>query len=185
MKFLSNTRLLLLGLWLGAAVFFSFAVAPGAFGVLENLQIANSRSVAGEIVSRNLMIINLSGLIIGLIVLASSFAGSALANRFALWTERIMLLILTLACAVGQFVIALWLRFVKAEIGKPIDEIAIDDPLRIKFNNLHEYSVWILIAAMVAAIIAFFIISGKGSTAAAPKTGAKDFDFDFNKDFKI
>jgi hypothetical protein len=182
MKFLSNIRLLLIGLWLGAAVFFSFAVAPSAFAVLRNLQVANFSSAAGEIVSRNLMIINVSGLIIGLILLAGSFAGTAQANRFALWMERILLVLLTLACAVGQFVIALWLRFVKAEIGKPIDEIAADDPLRIKFNNLHEYSVWVLIVAMVAAIIAFFIISGK-SSAAAPKTVSKDFDFD--KDFKI
>ena len=182
MKFLSNIRLLLIGLWLGATVFFSFAVAPGAFTVLKDLQIANYSSVAGEMVSRNLMIINISGLITGLILLASSFVGAGVTNRFALWTERIMLLILTLACAVGQFVIALWLRFVKAEMGKPIDEIALDDPLRIKFNNLHEYSVWVLIAAMIAAIIAFFIISGK-SFASAPKTVSKDFDFD--KDFKI
>jgi hypothetical protein len=182
MKFLSNIRLWLVGLWLGAAVFFSFAVAPSAFAVLKNLQIANSSAVAGEIVSRNLMIINLSGLVIGLILLASSFAGALPTNRFALWTERLLLLILTAACAVGQFVIALWLGFVKAEIGKPIDEIAADDPLRIKFNNLHEYSVWVLIVAMVAALIVFFIISGK-SSAAAPKTVSKDFDFD--KDFKI
>lgn len=129
------------------------------------------------------MIINVSGLIIGLILLASSFAGAANTNRFALWTERILLLILTAACAVGQFVIALWLRFVKAEIGKPIDEIAADDPLRIKFNNLHEYSVWVLIVGMTAAIIVFFIISGKRPTSTAPKTVSKDFDFD--KDFKI
>ena len=182
MKFLSNIRLLLIGLWLGAAVFFSFATAPSAFAVLRNLQVPNFSSAAGEIVSRNLMIINLSGLVIGVILLASSFVGSALANRFALWAERILLLVLTVACAVGQFVIALWLRFVKAEIGKPIDEIAVDDPLRIKFNNLHEYSVWVLIAAMVAAIIVFFIISGKNFTS-APKTVSKDFDFD--KDFKI
>ena len=182
MKFLSNIRLLLIGLWLGAAVFFSFAVAPSAFAVLRNLQIPNFSSIAGEMVSRNLMIVNISGLIIGLILLASSFAGAALANRFALWTERIMLLILTLACAVGQFVIALWLRFVKAEIGKPIDEIALDDPLRIKFNNLHEYSVWVLIVAMIAAVVAFLIISGK-SSASAPKPASNNFDFD--KDFKI
>jgi len=183
MKFLSNIRLLLIGLWLGAAVFFSFATAPSAFGVLRNLQIANFSSVAGEIVSRNLMIINISGLIIGAILLATSFVGSALTNRFALWTERILLILLTIACAVGQFVIALWLRFVKAEIGRPIDEVAADDPLRLKFNNLHEYSVWVLIAAMVAAIIVFFIISGKSFTTPAPKTVSKDFDFD--KDFKI
>jgi hypothetical protein len=183
MKFLSNIRLLLIGLWLGAAVFFSFAVAPGAFAVLRNLQIANFSSIAGEMVSRNLMIVNLSGLIIGLLLLASSFLGAANTNRFALWAERISLLLLTVACAVGQFVIALWLRFVKAEIGRPIDEVAADDPLRLKFNNLHEYSVWVLIAAMVAAIIVFFIISGKSFTTPAPKTVSKDFDFD--KDFKI
>jgi len=161
MKFLSNIRVLLVGLWLGAAVFFSFAVAPSAFIVLRNLEIARSAEIAGEIVSRNLMIINLSGLVIGLILLASSFLGAAGANRFALWTERILLLLLTLACAVGQFVIALWLRIVKTEMGKPIDEFASDDPLRLKFNNLHEYSVWILIAAMIAALLAFFLIAGK------------------------
>lgn len=161
MKFLSNIRLLLVGLWLGAAVFFSFAVAPSAFIVLKDLQVARSAEIAGEIVSRNLMIINLGGLIIGLILLASSFLGAVNTNRFALWTERILLLILTAACAIGQFVIALWLRIVKTEMGKPIDEFAADDPLRLKFTNLHEYSVWILIAAMIAALLAFFLIVGK------------------------
>ena len=155
MKFLSNIRLLLLGLWLGAAVFFSFAVAPSAFAVLP------SRELAGAVVSRSLMIVNFSGLIIGLLALGGSFVGAGGANRFALWTERILLLLLTAACAVGQFVVALWLSFVKAEMGKPIDEIALDDPLRLKFNNLHEYSVWILIAAMIAATLAFFLISAK------------------------
>jgi len=182
MKFLSNIRLLLIGLWLGAAVFFSFAVAPTAFGVLKNLQIAQSSTIAGEMVSRNLMIINVGGLIIGLILLATSFVGAVNTNRFVLWTERILLLLLTAACAVGQFVIALWLSFVKAQIGRPIDEVAADDPLRLKFNNLHEYSVWVLLIAMLAALIAFFIISGKSFTS-APKTVSKDFDFD--KEFKI
>lgn len=177
MKFLSNIRLLLIGLWLGAAVFFSFAVAPSAFAVLQ------SRELAGALVSRSLTIVNVSGLIIGLILLASSFAGAGVTNRFALWTERILLLLLTAACAVGQFVIALWLSLVKAQMGKPLDEIALDDPLRIKFNNLHEYSVWVLVAAMIAAVIAFFIISGKNFAPAASKTVSKDFDFD--KEFKF
>ena len=176
MKFLSNIRLLLVGLWLGAAVFFSFAVAPSAFAILP------SHEIAGAMVSRSLTIINFGGLVIGLIALASSFIASAGTNRFALWTERILLLVLTAACAVGQFVIALWLSFVKAQMGRPIDEVAVDDPLRLKFNNLHEYSVWVLVAAMIAALIAFFIISGKSFTP-AQKTVSKDFDFD--KEFKI
>ena len=155
MKFLSNIRLLLIGIWLGAAVFFSFAVAPSAFAVLP------SRELAGAIVSRSLTIVNIGGLVIGLVLLASSFVASAGANRFMLWTERFLLLLLTAACAVGQFVIALWLTFVKAQMGKPIDEMAVDDPLRIQFNNLHEYSVWVLVAAMLATLIAFFLVAVK------------------------
>lgn len=68
-----------------------------------------------------------------------------------------------LACAVGQFVIALWLTLVKAQIGRPIDEIAADDPLRIQFNNLHQYSVWVLITAMSAALIAYFLMARRNA----------------------
>jgi hypothetical protein len=176
MKFASNIRLLLIGLWLGAALYFSFAVAPGAFAVLP------SRELAGEMVSRSLKIVNYSGLIIGMVLLASSFIAEKGANRFPLWTERILLFILTASCAAGQFVVALWLSFVRAEIGRPIDELAADDPLRIRFNNLHEFSVWILIAAMVAALLAFFVIAGK--SFAAPKAKTSN-DFDFQSDLKI
>lgn len=174
MKFLTNIRLLLLVLWLGAAVFFSFAVAPSAFAVLQ------SRELAGALVSRSLMIINLSGVVISLILLATAFFSSKGANLFFVWLERILLLIVAAACAVGHFVIGLWLSFVRTEIGRPLDELALDDPLRIKFNNLHEYSVWILIAAMIAALIAFFIISAKNFT-----TEKETKNLDFQNDFKI
>ena len=156
MKFLSDFRALLTGVWLGAACFFSFAVAPSAFAVLEN------RELAGSIVSRTLMIINLSGLVIGLILLLSSFIKREGLAPFFVWAERFLLLLLTLACAAGQFVIALWISFVRAQIGKPIEEVAADDPLKIQFNNLHQYSVWVLMGAMIAALLIFFLI-GKNS----------------------
>ncbi len=156
MRFLSNVRLLLVGLWLGAACFF-IAVAQSAFAVLP------SSEIAGSIVSRTLMILNLSGLIIGAILLLTSFIKQTDANRYRVWAERFLLLILTAACAVGQFVFALWLSFVRAQIGRPIDEVANDDPLKIQFNNLHEYSVWVLLAAMSAALLAFFLIAAQKS----------------------
>jgi hypothetical protein len=126
MQFLSNIRLLLIGLWLGAAIFF-IAVAQSSFAVLP------SRELAGAVVSRTLMIINLSGLAIGLILLATSFIKRLNIAPFWIWTERLLLVLLTAACAVGQFVIALWLQFVRAQMGgKPIDEIPLEDPLRIQ-----------------------------------------------------
>jgi glycerol-3-phosphate cytidylyltransferase-like family protein len=45
--------------------------------------------------------------------------------------------------------------YVKAQMGRPIDEVPLEDPLRIQFNNLHEYSVWILVTGMIAALTAF------------------------------
>lgn len=154
MKFLSNVRLLLVALWLGAACFF-IAVAQSSFAVLP------SRELAGSIVSRTLLVLNLSGLILGAILLLTSFIKQTEINRFRVWAERFLLLILVAACAVGQFVIGLWLSFIRAQIGRPIDEVAMDDPLKIQFNNLHQYSVWVLFAGMIAALLVFFLIAQK------------------------
>jgi len=154
MKFLSNVRLLLVALWLGAACFF-IAVAQSSFAVLP------SRELAGSVVSRTLMVLNLSGLVLGAILLLTSFIKQPEINRFRVWAERFSLLILVAACTVGQFVIGLWLSFIRAQIGRPIDEVAADDPLKIQFNTLHQYSVWILMAGMIAALLAFFLIAQK------------------------
>lgn len=181
MKFFSNMRILLLLLWLGAAVFFAFAVAPGIFAVLKSREVVNASEIAGALVSRNLKIINLSGLIIGFVLLITAFLSSTGVNLFLVWVERILLLIMTVACAVGEFVIGLWLQFVRNEIGRPIDELAFDDPLRMKFNDLHEYSVWVLITAMTAALLSFFVISGKTFSALRKETNA----LDFQKNFKV
>ena len=62
MKFFSDLRLLLLCLWLGAAVFF-IAVAESAFAVLPQ------HELAGAVVNRTLAILNYSGLIISVVLL--------------------------------------------------------------------------------------------------------------------
>ena len=152
MSLLSDFRILLLGLWLGAAVFFSFAVPPSVFTVLP------SRELAGAVVNRTLTIVNYSGLIIGLILLASSYAARQNVSRVRLWLEQGLLLFLSAACAFGQLVIGARLHNLRERIGRPIDEVAIDDPLRLAFNDLHGYSVTILMTAMIAAVIAFFLI---------------------------
>jgi hypothetical protein len=181
MKFLSDIRLLLIGLWLGAAVFF-IGVAQSSFAVLP------SRELAGSVVGRTLMILNISGIAIGLLLLFTSLVTRGVTNRLLLWIERILLVIVTAACAVGQFVIALWMQFARAQMGKPIDELAADDPLRVQFNNLHMYSEWVLTAGMIAALIAFFIMANRrigaaGGAASSSKTTTSD-PFDFSKEFK-
>ncbi|MGB7068822.1 MAG: DUF4149 domain-containing protein [Pyrinomonadaceae bacterium] len=174
MKFVSDIRLLLLGLWLGSAVFF-IAVAQSAFAVLPELE------MAGLVVNRTLSILNIGGLIIAASLMLTSWFVRRDANRLLVWSERFLLLVVAAACAVGQFVIGLWLSMVRTQIGRPIDDVPVDDPLRIQFNNLHEYSTWMLFAAMIAALLAFFIISNR-RFGQKPVIGT---DFDFQKDLKV
>ena len=175
MKFLTDIRLLLIGLWLGAACFF-IAVAQSAFAVLP------AREMAGAVVNRTLSVLNYSGLAIAIILILTSLIAIKDANRISVWAERILLFLISAACAVGQFVIGLMLLSVRAQMGRPVDEVAADDPLRLQFNNLHEYSVWVLMAAMGAALIAFFIVANRKLTTAVKTTTNDPFDFD--KEFK-
>jgi hypothetical protein len=169
MKILSDTRLLIIAVWLGAAVFFSFSVAPGAFRVLP------TRELAGLTVQHNLMIVNYAGMVVGLLTFLTSFAGNSGRAVFFVWAERVFLVLVVAACAVGQFAIGWWIQMVRTEIGRPIDELAVDDPVRIKFNDIHEYSVWLLVTAMIAALLAFFIISARNHNTPAKKPAMPDF----------
>jgi hypothetical protein len=164
-----------LGIWLGAACFF-IVVAQSAFAI------APTREIAGSLVNRTLAVLNISGLAIGVLLIVLSLIGTKYSAKFWIWAERFLLLIVAGACAVGQFVISQWLMYVRLQMGKPIDELAADDPLRIQFNSLHEYSVWVLMTAMIAAFIAFFIISNRKFDSSTAKSTD---DISFQNDFKI
>ena len=176
MKFVSDIRLLLLSIWLGSSVFF-IAVAQSAFAVLQQ------RELAGAVVNRTLSILNFGGMAIAVVLILSSFVASRNTNRISVWAERFLLLIVAAACAIGQFVIGFWLAMVRGQMGRPVDEVAADDPLRIQFNNLHNWSEWVLLTGMAAALIAFFLIANRKFGVAA-KANAND-PYDFSKEFKI
>lgn len=177
MKFLSDFRLLLLAIWLGAALFF-IAVAQSAFAVLPQ------REMAGAVVNRTLSVLNFAGLAVSIILLLSSLITARGIKRYWVWAERVLLILITAACAVGQFVIGLWLSALRAQMGRPIDQVAADDPLRLQFDNLHEWSVWVLMTAMGAALVAFFVIANRkfGTVAAKVDPTAP---YDFSKEFKL
>jgi hypothetical protein len=174
MKFFSDIRLLILAIWLGAAVFF-IGVAQSAFAVIEQ------RELAGSLVGRTLALLNYGGMVAAVLLIVMSVVGSNKVSKFWLWVERFLLLIIGAACGVGEFVIGFWLSSIKTQIGRPIDEVAVDDPLRIQFNTLHQYSEWVLLSAMAAALIAFFIIANRKFDKL---TNAGSDIYDFSKEFK-
>lgn len=150
---LRDARLLLAAVWLGAAVYFSFAVAPAAFAALPQ------RDLAGAVVSRTLALVNTGGAVIGLLLLLSLPLDGGARSRRARAGEAASLLVLTALCAAGQWVVAARMQSLRAQIGRPIDELAATDPLRVAFNSLHVYSVWALVAAMLAGGAALLLIA--------------------------
>src|SRR6185437_6604742 len=116
---------------------------------------------AGAIVGQNLTILNYAGMAITVVLLLTSIVGGAKIGKFWLWVERFLLLLLGAACAFAQFVIGYWMQSIRSEIGKPLSEVAADDPLRGQFDTVHQYSEWTLLTAMIAALIVFFIISNR------------------------
>lgn len=154
---LNYLRLILLAMWLGAAIFFSVVVAPVAFSVLDHVHSMDGRESAGAIVSLCLGLINLSGFVISLLALISG----VFRVRKTVWSliETASLLTTAVGTGVGHWIIRARLQALKRGFTVPIDLIPEDDPRRIAFDTLHGYSVKALGVAMIAALIGLVFIT--------------------------
>ncbi|MFN2494083.1 MAG: DUF4149 domain-containing protein [Pyrinomonadaceae bacterium] len=165
LSFLNQVRLFLLAAWLGAAIYFSAAVAPNVFGVLRSLSLTNASEIAGSIVTRTLSIVNVSGFILSLLLLITTFAVMRNYGRVSLILQLALLMIMTVATGLGEWVIAARMRGLRAAMLGQIDQVPLTDPNRIAFAALHGYSVSALGIAMIAGLIACFVIANRFKVA--------------------
>jgi len=156
-------RLLLLGLWLGAAIFFGAAVAPALFGVLRGANLANANELAGTIVTRLLLIINRGGFEISLFLIVTAYFMTRNESRLRRFAEMISLAIMAIMTGVGQWVIAARMVALRAAMQGQIDLVAINDPRRIAFDSLHGYSVAAMGIAIIGGLIAFIVATRHNS----------------------
>jgi hypothetical protein len=163
-EILNNIRLVLLAMWLGAALFFGAVVAPAVFSVLRSFNLTNASEIAGSIVTRSLSVVNVGGLIVGLFLLVTYFVARGRQGRISRLVEVISIVIIVINTAAGHWVIAARMRALRAAMILPIDQIRPDDPRRIEFNGLHGYSVNALGLAMIAALITIVMIARRRQT---------------------
>jgi hypothetical protein len=151
---IAGARLLLVALWLGGAVFFSFVVAPSAFAVLPQ------RELAGAVVTRTIAVANVGGFVMSLVALALGFcADVGAARRRSRLVETVALALVAICCGVSQWVVSARMLALRASMGRPIDAVAADDPARAAFNSLHGYSVGLMTVAMLAGVVALFAVA--------------------------
>lgn len=159
MNLINVSRLILLAVWFGAALFFGAVVAPAAFGVLRSFGLPNANEIAGSIVTRSLSVVNIAGFAIALLLLVTVILRRNYSSRLSFILECICLGVIALATSVGHWFIAARMRALRAAMVLPIDQIAADDARRIAFNSLHGYSVNALSLAMIAALVAIVLMA--------------------------
>jgi hypothetical protein len=141
----SLAQLSVLALWMGAAVFFSAAVAPAAFAVLP------SRTLAGAVIGRLLPTIFWSGMLIGAAAVALEWTAGGSWN----WRGReIAGVVMVAACGFAQLIIGPRIERLRVEIAGPLDSLPVDDIRRAAFGRLHGFSVaWLGVAMLAAAVM--------------------------------
>src|SRR4030095_6534077 len=159
---IKDLRLLLFSLWLGAAMFFSGVVAPAVFSVLRAYQFDNGTEVAGTIVNRTLAVVNITGFVVSLFALLTAFLFKEGQQNRSFYLETLSVALVAIATGLGQWVIAAKMRSIRTLGAVPMDQLSATDPRRVEFNQLHGYSVSALTIAMIAGLIAFFVMAYRG-----------------------
>ncbi|HEX9422520.1 MAG TPA: DUF4149 domain-containing protein [Pyrinomonadaceae bacterium] len=161
MPLLNQVRVLLLAAWLGTAIYFSVVVAPTVFGVLRSFSLTNASEIAGTVVTRTLAVVNISGFVLSVLLLASTFALKKSYGRASFVLQIVLLAIVAAATGLGEWVIAFRMRDLRAAMHGQIDQVALTDPNRVAFAALHGYSVAALGIAIIAGLFAFFVIANR------------------------
>ena len=132
---------LVLGLWLGALIFFGAVLAPIAFSQLPPLFATPAAGIhaAGMVVGGSLVRLHWIGLFCGLIFLVVSVL--ARAHYRTIIPQALLVLVMMLLTAYSQFSIIPRMDTARDSVGGNVDAVAANNPGREIFDRLHQQSV--------------------------------------------
>jgi hypothetical protein len=144
----SILQIIILALWIGAALLFTASVAPSAFAVLP------SRALAGAMVGRVLPVIFWGGLATGALVALLELRATSPSRAVVGAAASV-----AIACTTAHLVFGSQIERLRERIGGPVDALPLGDPLRVAFGRLHALSVLGLGVALVAAAVALLFVT--------------------------
>jgi hypothetical protein len=148
--------LLSLVVWVGGIIFFAFVLAPTVFhpGILP------SRQLAGAVVSRSLGMLHPIGLICGVVFLAASMIDSQVTTGAAgvLAGRNLLVIAMIVLTLISMFAISNRMLALRNDMVF-IDTIPQDDPRRVEFNRLHEWSTRLESGVLLLGLAVIFLTS--------------------------
>ena len=142
-------EILALGTWVGGIVFLSFVVAPGAFGVL------GSRDQAGTMVGFALGRLHWIGIVAGMIYVVALVVERRSIAAIARPAAILVVLMIALTFYSQKFVTSR-LAGLRREMVS-VDATPRDNPLRVEFDSLHQWSVRIEGAVLLLGLTGLFL----------------------------
>jgi hypothetical protein len=152
MPFLRYLMLLSLVTWIGGLIFFSFVVAPSAFGVLP------TRHLAGLVVARSLGALHWMGIVSGIVFLISSMLYSRLntGSPHVFAPRHVLIVVMLVLTCVSQFGISPRMHAIRTSVGE-IDNVPVDNPARMEFNSLHAWSTRVEGTVFLLGLVAAYL----------------------------
>lgn len=148
---------LVLGLWLGALIFFGAILAPIAFTQLPALFGEQGIHAAGLVVGGSLVRLHWMGMFCGVVFLAVMLV--ARKHYRSIIPQSVLVVLMLLLTAYSQFSIIPRMDTARASIGGNVDAVAPNNPGRQIFDRLHETS------THVEALVLLFGIGALVATA--------------------
>ncbi|MEE9229994.1 MAG: DUF4149 domain-containing protein [Acidobacteriota bacterium] len=150
MQIWRTVNLAAIGAWIGAMLLFGAVVAPVAFKVLPN------RELAGAVVSRVLQRLTVAGLVVaaaaGIFALVQGLYGSG----SGAWITRVAVAVLALSLLLGSIWVSARMEGLRAEMGG-IEQVEDTHPLRLEFKRFHRLSVRLYMGTLLLALTLFIL----------------------------
>jgi hypothetical protein len=142
-------QFLSLGCWLGGILFFSFVVTQGAFSILP------TTDLAGALVGYTLTRLHILGIAAGCLYLIVTAAleksVGALARPAAL-----LVFVMVVCTMLSQYGVIARMDVLRLQMGS-VAATPAGNPLRMAFDRLHQYSVWLESAVLFSGLAALFL----------------------------
>ncbi len=148
--------LLSLVVWIGGIIFFASVVAPAAFAVLP------SHQYAGQVVSRSLDRLHWIGVGSGVVFLIASMAYARAATGavqpFA--ARHVLIVVMIVLTLVSQMTISGKMLALRNDM-QVIDNVPRDDPRRLEFNRLHQWSTRLESTVLLMGLAVIYLTARK------------------------
>ncbi len=153
MSFVRYLMLLSLVVWVGGLIFFAFVLAPTVFAVLPT-------RLAGNVVSRSLGTLHWMaiscGVVFAIASMIDSHVVSGVAAPFA--ARNLLIYAMIILTLVGMFAVDSRMLVLRQQMGL-IDEVPHDNPLRVEFNCLHQWSTRIESSVLLLGLALLYLTS--------------------------